>query len=210
VNSIFERSISICLFGRRLLSVTRTVTNKSLSPPQVAPSLPEVEAVDPSEQPLTFVANSLFLYDCFKALTRTLDENLHAVTGSTVGNLRVLERIVPLQLSRQSVAGAEADDESLADQMINLYDFGLTPLAYFHSHPGLGTSATQPSNTDRETQAGMEKCGAKIIGGIFSRDGFIRFYANDFKPILRVGGNHVKEIEPNVYHLQRATENVHR
>jgi hypothetical protein len=57
----------------------------------------------------------MFLHNCFRALTRTEDEGLHAVSGSVVGRLRTLDRMVPLRLSRQSIAGASADDRSLAE-----------------------------------------------------------------------------------------------
>jgi len=48
-------------------------------------------------------------------MTRTEDEGLHAVSGSVVGRLRTLDRIVPLRRSRQSRAGASADDRSPAE-----------------------------------------------------------------------------------------------
>jgi hypothetical protein len=148
------------------------------------------------------VANSLFLHECFVLLTRTEDENLHAVTGSIVGNLRTLDRIVPLQLSLQGLAGAEAENCSLASELIRLNDFGLLPLAYFHSHPGRGANATHPSSTDRQTQSTMEESGSEIIGGIFSRDGFVRFYANKKVPNVHVVGKRIRKVEQNVYKLE--------
>jgi hypothetical protein len=164
---------------------------------QIKPALPETTA-----RPSIFLANSLFLHECFAMLTRTEAEDVHAVTGSVIGNLRTLDRIIPLQLSLQCSVGAEAENSSLADAFIHLNDFGLLPLAYFHSHPGYGAQATQPSGTVRQTQATMEKSGSEIIGGIFSRDGFVRFYSNRKAPNVRVLGKRVKKVEQNVYKLE--------
>jgi proteasome lid subunit RPN8/RPN11 len=148
------------------------------------------------------VISSLLLHDCFRVLTKTEDEDLHALTGLVFPRTRVLERIVPIRLSRQGVAGAEASNESLATELLRLSDFGMLPLAYFHSHPGYGPSATQPSGTDRQTQGAMEKSGSQILGGIFSRDRFVRFYANRMEPHVRVVGKRVKEVARNVYRLE--------
>jgi proteasome lid subunit RPN8/RPN11 len=156
----------------------------------------------PGDGAPVFVISSLLLHDCFKLLTKTGDESLHALTGLVFSQTRVLERIIPLRLSRQSVAGAEAANESLATELLRLNDFGMLPLAYFHSHPGYGTSATQPSGTDRQTQDAMEKSGGHILGGIFARDRFVRFYANRMEPHVRVVGKRVKEVAKNVYRLE--------
>ena len=205
-----ERSFTISLFGRELVAVRRHRTQHEVA--SVAETEPKTGAVcraparkDP--QPI-FVTSSIFLQDCFGLLTGTPEENLHAVTGLVLGRVRILQRIVPLQLSLQSVAGATADNESLAAELIRLNEFGMLPLAYFHSHPSSGVSATMPSGTDRRTQTTMETSGAKIIGGIFSRDGFVRFYANGFAPQVRVTGKRVKEIDKNVYRLEIDGEDV--
>lgn len=170
-----------------------------LTKPGVRPGdvVPAGEAVKP-----TFVISSLLLHDCFHLLTKTPDEGLHAIAGYGVGNTRTLERVIPVRLSRQSVAGAAAENGSLANELIRIHEFGLLPQAYFHSHPGHGVSATHPSNTDRQTQATMERSGSGIIGGIFSRDGFVRFYANKGEPNIRVVGKRVREIRKNVYQLE--------
>ena len=85
---------------------------------------------------------------------------------------------------------------------MHIHDYGLLPLGYFHSHPGCGPRATRPSDTDRQTQAIMEESGSKIIGGIFSRDGFVRFYANDWEPDIRIVGKQIRKVAQNVYHLE--------
>jgi hypothetical protein len=201
----FERNIDINVFGRSLFSLSSCRVWQKAAPkkkPTLSSAPPADSGLkDKGGEPL-FVINSLMLYECFKLLTRTEDENLHAVTGSTIGNLRSLERIIPLSLSKQNVVGAVADNNSLANSLIRLNDFGLRPLAYFHSHPGYGMNATCPSSTDKQTQATMEESGSEIIGGIFSRDGYVRFYANKCDPKINVIGKQVRKVGKNVYQLE--------
>lgn len=206
----FEKTFSFRVCGLPLVSFgyhrtwEQAVREMETIPVQVIPAETDLEAKD--GEPLN-VINSLMLHDCFKQLMKTKEESLHVVTGSVIGNIRSLERMVPLRLDWQSIAGASADNESIANEFIELYEFGLRPLAYFHSHPGCGVGATRPSSTDRQTQSTMEQSGGDIIGGIFSRDGFVRFYANKAKPNVRVLGKKVSDVGKNVYRLE-IEENV--
>jgi len=210
MNKKFERNLDINVFGRHLFSLSSCriwqKTTPEKEPPLPSVPLTDTGFEDKGREPL-FVINSLMLHECFKLLTRTEDEGLHAVTGSIIGNLRSLERVIPLSLSMQNVVGAAADNGALASSLIRLNDFGLRPLAYFHSHPTCGVNATCPSSTDRQTQSTMEESGSEIIGGIFSRDGFVRFYANRKVPNVRVLGKRIKKIEQNVYQLE-TEENI--
>ena len=201
----FEKAFTFNVCGWPLVSFgyhrvwEQVVRETEATPALIIPAKTDLE--EKEREPL-FVINSLMLHECFKQLMRTEDESLHAVTGSVIGNIRSLERIIPLSLNRQSVAGASAEYESLAKEFIELYEFGLRPLAYFHSHPSCGVGATRPSNTDRQTQSTMEQSGSEIIGGIFSHDGFVRFYANKVKPNVRVLGKKVSDVGKNVYRLE--------
>jgi len=193
-----ERSFAITLFGRRFLAF-RSRRESGLQDP--APTGETVHDVSPADRDPLFVVSSLLLHDCHQQLTQTEAESLHVVTGPVVGRTRFLERIVPLELGVQSITGAEADAASSAEQFIGLYEFGLFPLAYFHSHPGSGPSATLPSPKDRDTQSRLESSKSAIIGAIFSRDGYVRFYANQWQPQVRVIGERAKELDTNVYQL---------
>lgn len=204
-----ETAVSLRLFGREVISfaIRRTRVEAAAGPePGPPPRLvlpgPQEGAARPE-----FVVNSLLLHDSYRLLMRTEAESLHAVTGSVIGSMRMLERIIPFRLSRQSVVGATSDDDSLAEELIRLNDFGLVPLAYFHSHPGSGGAATHPSRTDRDTQAALEKSGADVLSAIFSRDGAVRFFTNKGEPSLRVLGKRVQEIGRGVYQLD-LEENV--
>ena len=205
MGSLRERKIGVSVLGRELLAIRlQRILHSTPEPGATLPAAPRAvtRMLSPEGGAPVFVISSLLLYDCFNLLTKTGDESLHALTGLVFGRSRVLERIIPLRLSRQSVAGAEASNESLAMELLRLNDFGMLPLAYFHSHPGYGPSATEPSGTDRQTQDAMEKAGSQILGGIFSRDRFVRFYANRMEPHVRVVGKRVKEVAKNVYRLE--------
>ena len=205
MTSLRERKIGVSVLGHELLVIRlQRILNGTAEPGATLPAAPRSvpRVLVPRGGAPVFVISSLLLHDCFRVLTKTEDEDLHALTGLVFPRTRVLERIVPIRLSRQGVAGAEASNESLATELLRLSDFGMLPLAYFHSHPGYGPSATQPSGTDRQTQGAMEKSGSQILGGIFSRDRFVRFYANRMEPHVRVVGKRVKEVARNVYRLE--------
>lgn len=195
-------SLNLSILGRSLVMIqfTRECLH-SLEQPEEKAGKREPKRVPKSDVPV-FVTTSWFLMDCYRHLMKSESEVLHYVTGWTRGNIRSLERLVPVDLSHQSMVRAEADLDSLALRMIEIQDFGLRPLAYFHSHPSSGLGAVSPSGTDLETQKQMEKSGSDIIGGIFSRDGFVRFYANGNKFRVRVIGNHVKEVQNNVFQIK--------
>jgi hypothetical protein len=163
-------TFTIALFGLEVLSIRHEKPDKTgaAERTRAGSETPDVVEVPEEDVEPTFVCNSLFLEDCFHYLTKTEDEGLHLVTGCAFDNVRSLERIVPLNLTEQSVGGANAEDASLAEQLIQIHDHGLLPLAYFHSHPGNGASATYPSHTDQQTQETMERGGSRIVGGIFS------------------------------------------
>ena len=198
-----ETGVSLRLFGRDFISFTwRRTRQEEPVPPRPEQEPRTVLHCLPGSDPRPeFVVNSLLLHDSYRLLMKTETESLHAVTGSVIGNMRTLERIVPLRLSRQSVAGATTDDDSIAEELIRLNDFGLLPLAYFHSHPGRGASATHPSRTDRDTQAALEKSGADVLSAIFSRDAVVRFFTNKGEPNIRVLGKRVQGIDRCVYQL---------
>jgi len=200
IKKIFELKV----FTLPVLSVSRCriryKNQRDFQP--AAQTANEDKPSEPDDTEALFVINSMMLNKCFKVLTKSQDENLHVVTGSVFGSLRSMEQIIPLRLSVQGTTGAAAENQSLAEELLKLYQFGLRPLGYFHSHPGTGISATLPSSIDRDTQAHMESSGSDIIGAIFSRDGFVRFYANSHKPKVRVVGKRVKEVKKNVYKLE--------
>jgi len=199
-----ERTVAVRIFGLSVFTIQSQQTRRRGHPP--AQDRGELEGVrtdagSDGESPL-FVVNSRMLHECFRKLTRTEEEDLAIVTGSCVGRIRTLERVVPVVLAEQNAVGATVDNRSLADGLIELYEFGMKPLGLLHSHPGTGPGATHPSGTDLRTQSSLEDAGAEIASAIFSRDGFIRFYGNGGVPNVSVVGRKIHKIDESLYQLE--------
>jgi proteasome lid subunit RPN8/RPN11 len=149
-----------------------------------------------------YLCNSRFLTECYEYLVERPEERINIVTGNEVNGTRVLETLVPVELSYSSVAGAKVDDDSILERLLDIESFGLKYFAYFHSHPGHGQGATVPSSIDRSLQEKYEVAGQDVIGAIFSRDGFVRFFSNNNQFRIQVAGKKVKKVGENVFKLE--------
>lgn len=154
----------------------------------------------------TYIADSMFLYDSFRKLTVGPDECMHYVTGPEIGNFLVLDRIVEFELDSKSPIHANGDLASSHRELIKLHTFGHRLHALFHCHPGVGVRATSASSIDKATQERQEKGKYPVIGGIFSRDGYIRFYAVNNQFRILVYGEGVEKVDENVFCLSKINE----
>jgi len=128
-------------------------------------------------------------------------ERLHLVTGTiTDDGTRVLSAMEMCEFGQQSPAYVSAEPNDSKRVIISLAeDFGHLVLAMFHSHPGRGASSTHPSSVDDAFLKRMEKIGSDCIGGIFSIDGFVRFFApRNFE--MQVYGKGVELVEDKGLH----------
>jgi proteasome lid subunit RPN8/RPN11 len=150
----------------------------------------------------TYVVSSLFLHDCFDFLNTKKTESLHFVTGPQLDNISILDRIVDFEIEIQNSIFAKGNSESVRKALIQLEKIEHKLQGCFHIHPGKGIASTIPSSTDLTLQETFDKGGYKVIGGIFSRDGYIRFYSSiDSK--IQVYGKGVEEIDGKFYHLTK-------
>jgi hypothetical protein len=128
------------------------------------------------------------------------NEVFHYVTGMKLGNVLTLDSMQKVKLKEQSYCGAVTDEQSTAEAIINMDRFGHHLHATFHSHPaGIGSPSSTDSADLRELIAG----GHKLIGGIFTMDGYLRFYS----PIpfeLIIYGKGVEKINENFYKLTKS------
>lgn len=148
-----------------------------------------------------YVVSSWFLLDCYKWLTRSRTEELCFVTGVEQDEKRHLERRCEFQMAAKSASGAEGDLASMARALLEMDKFGHRFLAHFHSHPFEGAAGTLPSSTDRDFQQRLEKGKYQAIGAIFSRDGYVRFFANGNPFNVIVFGKGVEDVEDKVFKL---------
>jgi hypothetical protein len=154
----------------------------------------------------TYVVGSLFLRECFGLLVRERAkkniEVLYYVTGVDVGGVLVLDKILTPDLSTQSGCYVSADHSSSNEIYLELEDYGHGLHAWFHNHLGNGAFATSPSEIDFSTQERLEGGGYRAIGGIFSEDGFLRFFSknSEFKVVLF--GKGVKRINDHLFKIE--------
>lgn len=151
---------------------------------------------------LGFVMGSLFLHDSFDFLNARRVESLHFVTGPQLGNTAVLDRIVDLELEIQTLAFAKGNSRSIRMALIKLGAYEHKLQGCFHIHPGVGTGSTMPSSVDLRLQETLDRGGYEVLGAIFSRDGFLRFYSSvDFE--IQVYGKGVEQIDGKLYRLTK-------
>jgi hypothetical protein len=148
-----------------------------------------------------YAVSSLFLHESFKKLTADEAEQFFFVTGSEIDGVLVLDQWAEFAHQKRSFGGVVAEPRSTHGLLIKLEQFGHRLLAHFHSHPGRGPEATNPSGTDQRFQERLESAGHVAVMAIFSRDGFVRFVRLDQNLEVAVYGNGVEQHADGIYRL---------
>jgi len=106
---------------------------------------------------------------------------------------------VPLEA--HSPVNAQANQQDLQKLLIELSGWGHSLYGLFHSHPGYGKGATQPSGVDLDTQKLYEQGGYPLVSAIFSRDGYVRFFSSN--PLaITVFGTGVEQDDEHIFKIQ--------
>ncbi|MDD5242467.1 MAG: hypothetical protein PHU49_00475 [Syntrophorhabdaceae bacterium] len=152
-----------------------------------------------------YIVSSLFLVQSHRVLASCPDENMLIATGKDFGPVKIIDTQVSVEVSEQSKVFVRADSDSLGKALCSLDDYGHKLLAWFHSHPGTGPASVNPSATDLDTQNRLERGGYPVVGGIFSRDGYVRFFSikNRFSSI-RIYGKLVEKKDETTFHIKKA------
>ena len=183
------------------LAVLGEAPPSAMRPPDRQPA----RAVQPKRPPAPaaehFVAGSWFLHRCYHHLMRVANEDLHLVTGMTLDNQYVMTDMVTLQEINGSATGAFVSAQNVREGLMLMERYGYTCLGVFHSHPGRGAASTQPSGTDWSNQKTWEQA-YPLVGAVFSRDGYVRFFASKPQVQLAVVGKKVTKINENLYRLE--------
>jgi len=158
----------------------------------------------------SYMVGSWSLYKCFHFLNQGADENINYVTGLQIGAVLTLDRLVSFELAESSQVYVRGDLGSSTDCLIQMEELGHKLHGWFHIHPGIGPDSTHPSQIDVNHQRKLEQGGYPAIGGIFSRDGFVRFFS--LKRIFEISiyGKEVEKINDRVYHLTKVREIHHK
>jgi proteasome lid subunit RPN8/RPN11 len=151
-----------------------------------------------------YIVSSLFLVQSHRVLASCPDENMLIATGKDFGPVKIIDTQVSVEVSEQSKVFVRADSDSLGKALCSLDDYGHKLLAWFHSHPGTGPASVNPSATDLDTQNRLERGGYPVVGGIFSRDGYIRFFSikNRFSSI-RIYGKLVEKKDETTFYIKK-------
>lgn len=157
--------------------------------------------------------SSLFLRDCYYYLKADPQQNerIHLVTGTiTAEGTNVLSRMEKLKYDRQSPAYVIADKIDSHQKIISLAeDFGHYVLAVFHSHTSKGISSTTPSSIDHQFLRRMAQIGCRCLGGIFSLDGYVRFFNDNEWFDIDVYGKGTEKISDNPnYKIFKINEHI--
>lgn len=149
-----------------------------------------------------YLVSSLFLDQCFQELTADVKEQFFFITGAELGYTYVLDQKMAFEHQRRTMLGVTGHMPDTHRLLIRLDAFTHRLLAHFHSHPGVGASATRPSGTDEQFQRRLEDAGYPTVAAIFSRDGFIRFFRLDEKLNIEIYGQGVERIDEQIYRLR--------
>jgi hypothetical protein len=143
--------------------------------------------------------SSLFLRDCWEYLKSdpSHNERLHLVTGTiTADGTRVLSRIEKVRYEKQGAAYVSADKTDSHQRIVSLSEnYGHLLLAVFHSHISRGIAATTPSAIDLSFLQRMAQIGCDCLGGIFSLDGYTRFFMRNKDFAIDLYGSGIKKVE---------------
>lgn len=148
-----------------------------------------------------YAISSLFLHESFKKLTADRNEQFFFVTGTEVEGVMVLDQWAEFEHQKRTMLGVTGEPRATHRLLIKLEQFGHRLLAHFHSHPGNGADATNPSGTDQSFQQRLESAGHAAVMAIFSRDGFVRFIRLDDNFDIEIFGQGVEKYAPAIYKL---------
>jgi hypothetical protein len=148
-----------------------------------------------------YAVSSLFLHECYKALTADRDEQFFFLTGAIVDGVNVLDQRLEFKHNKRSIVGVVGNHVDTHRLLIKLEQYGHRLLAHFHSHPGNGLEATRPSGTDTGFQKRLEDAGYPTVAAIFSRDGYVRFFRLDDDLEIDIYGLGVEQHGKNSFRI---------
>lgn len=161
-----------------------------------------LESLSRGSSPRTvhIVLSSGMLARSFQVCTELRAEGLHFITGIEYDGLRIGTEIATLPYVDRSFASASADHQASQDLNAETHESGHTLVALLHSHPGSGIDANHPSSVDLKTQR-LWEIGSRLVGGIWTRDGFLRWYAVNIAFTIDIVGHHLERIDAHLFKL---------
>jgi len=149
-----------------------------------------------------YLVGSELLHEAFKKLSAIRSESILYATGNRFGVSYTVTRLIPLQLKDSQIAYARAEMGFSTKVLTELETYGGLLCCYFHVHPGRGVLSNTPSPIDLSCQARLEKGGYPTIGGIFSRDGYLPFFAHKSQFRIAISGKEMENVGKNLFKLK--------
>jgi hypothetical protein len=164
-----------------------------------------------SDKNLIYEIPSLIVLNSFCFLNKQLEESLHLMSGINQGERIILDMMIPVKISHSSLGGVSADPDDNLNKLVLMDDYGFALYAVVHIHPSDGILSTHQSHIDIRYQETLERGGYKSVMGIFSRDGFLRFFRieNDFEIKIIGKGIEVIDEESKIFKIAKI-EDVQR
>ncbi len=146
-----------------------------------------------------YVFSSAMLLESFRLCCETPDEGMHFIVGIEFEGVVVGTQMVSFPYRHRSIAGAAGEHLATHQICIAAHEGGQRVVAMIHSHPGHGSQANHRSPTDEKTQRLWEQT-TDLVGAIWSRDGYLRWYSHRLSFEIRIVGTHLESIQ-NDQHL---------
>ncbi|MCC6678639.1 MAG: hypothetical protein IT436_16010 [Phycisphaerales bacterium] len=147
------------------------------------------------------VLSSWMLRDSFRICTRTADEGLHFIVGIEHDGLAIGTGIALFPCAERSPVRAAGEPRATHGVSIEAAETSHRVLALLHSHPGTGPHANHPSSTDLHTHRLWETT-SNLIGGIWARDGYLRWFSADKPFAVEIVGGHMERIDDRLWKLR--------
>jgi len=151
----------------------------------------------------SYLAGTTLLHEAFSLLSQLKSESILYVAGNRFGSAYMLSRLIPPDLDRSEPGYAAVNSESSLHKLGDLERHGSLLCAYLHMHPGRGNGSTLPSSIDSSCQKRLEKGGYPVIGGIFSRDGYLRFFSDQLPFDVSLSGKGVDHVGKDLFKLAK-------
>lgn len=168
-----------------------------------APSAQKLTKAD-NQNSCNYLIWSRLLYECFEYLNRDRhNESLIDISGVKFNDHYSMEQKDVLKHEKQSSVYARSNLQSTFQTLMKIDSYGGLLTGVFHIHPGMGPDSVHPSAVDINDQRRRENIGMKAIGAIFSRDGYIQFFADRIQFSVNITGKGIIDHGNNLYRLER-------
>jgi len=163
-----------------------------------------------SKREIKFVGSKIPTYLCSTELINIIQrclvdstdyESECFVSGISYGRILIPTSVFKPKHITRTVVSARADPLSLFDLYLRNKKYGLTIYLMCHLHPGNGPYSTYPSSIDMTTMKRWET-NFPLVGLIFTRSGYFRFFSVKREFEIRIKGKGVEKYDEKLYRIK--------